>query len=320
MRIVFMGTPGFAVPALRALLDERYQVVGVVTRPDRPRGRGQKIYPCAVKEAALNSNLPVFQPLHLNDPEFILQLEHLSCDVIVVIAFGQILPAAVLHLPRWGCINVHASLLPAYRGAAPIHRAVINGETRTGVTTMLIDEGLDTGDILLQEVLSIQESDTVGTLHDRLSETGARLLVKTLQLLTRGELVLKPQDHSRATYARPLLPEDEVIRWESPARNIFNHVRGMNPWPGAFTFWEGKLLKIWQVEMLRYESLQAGILPGQVRVSGSEDGLVVQAKPGLIAIKELQLQGGKRLPVADFLRGHPVPAGTILAQHGIGDE
>jgi methionyl-tRNA formyltransferase len=313
MRIVFMGTPGFAVPALHALLNEHYQVVGVVTRPDRPRGRGQKTNPCAVKETALNSGLPVFQPLQLNEPEFIRQLEHLSCDVIVVIAFGQILPPAVLSLPRWGCVNVHASLLPEYRGAAPIHRAVINGETRTGVTTMLMDKGLDTGDILLQEILPIQESDTTGALHDRLAGMGAKLLVKTLYLLTGGKLVPQSQDHSRATYAHPLLPEDEVIRWDSPARNIFNHVRGMNPWPGAFTFWEGKLLKIWQVEALKHDSLQAGILPGQVQVSGSDDGLVVQAKPGLVAIKELQLQGGKRLPVADFLRGHPVPAGTILA-------
>jgi methionyl-tRNA formyltransferase len=178
---------------------------------------------------------------------------------------------------------------------------------------MLMDKGLDTGDILLQEILPIQESDTTGALHDRLAGMGAKLLVKTLYLLTGGKLVPQSQDHSRATYAHPLLPEDEVIRWESPARNIFNHVRGMNPWPGAFTFWEGKLLKIWQVEALKHDSLQAGILPGQVQVSGSDDGLVVQAKPGLVAIKELQLQGGKRLPVADFLRGHPVPAGTILA-------
>lgn len=312
MRAVFMGTPFFAIPSLHGLLNGGCQIVGVVTQPDRPRGRGQKTYPSPVKETAVEHGLDIFQPPKLNNPEFIRQLESLSPDVIVVVAFGQILPPAVLYLPRLGCVNVHASLLPAYRGPAPIHRAIINGETKTGVTTMLINEGLDTGDILLQEALPISDDDTVGSLHDRLADLGAGLLVETLAMLARGEIIPQSQDHSGATYARLISLEDEKIKWQTPARDVFNLVRGMDPWPGAFTSWEGKILKIWRVEILSNNSLRPGILPGQVQLSGPEEGLVVQANPGLVAIRELQLQGKKRLPAADFLRGHSIPAGTVL--------
>ncbi|MFA5384885.1 MAG: methionyl-tRNA formyltransferase [Eubacteriales bacterium] len=311
MRVVFMGTPVFAVPCLRALLKEQFQVAGVVTQPDRPKGRGQKYFPCAVKEEAIFNGLDIYQPSNLKDSKFISQMEELSPEVIVVVAFGRILPRVILDLPVMGCINVHASLLPQYRGAAPIHRAIMNGETITGITTMLINESLDTGDILLQEAVPIHKEDNVGTLHDRLASLGAELLVKTLQLLEAKGLSPVPQDYSKATYARIISPEDEVLNWNSPARTIFNHVRGMDPWPGAKTALGEKLLKIWRVEAADFESLKEGALPGQVVVSGPE-GFVVQANPGLVDVKELQLQGGKRLSAVDFLRGRPVRTGTVL--------
>jgi len=311
MRVVFMGTPVFAVPCLRALLKEQFQIAGVVTQPDRPKGRGQKYFPCAVKEEAIFNGLDIYQPSNLKDSKFISQMKELSPEVIVVVAFGRILPRVILDLPVMGCINVHASLLPQYRGAAPIHRAIMNGETITGITTMLINESLDTGDILLQETVPIQKEDNVGTLHDRLASLGAELLVKTLQLLEVKGLAPVPQDHSKATYAHIISPEDEVLNWDSPARTIFNHVRGMDPWPGAKTALGEKLLKIWRVEAADFKSIKEGALPGQVVVSGPE-GFVVQANPGLVDVKELQLQGGKRLSAVDFLRGHPVRTGTVL--------
>ncbi|HAG09935.1 MAG TPA: methionyl-tRNA formyltransferase [Desulfotomaculum sp.] len=311
MRVVFMGTPVFAVPCLKALLKERLQVAGVVTQPDRPKGRGQKYIPSAVKEEAVLNGLDIYQPLNIKDSEFIRLMEELSPEVIVVVAFGRILPKIILDLPLMGCINVHASLLPQYRGAAPIHRAIMNGEKITGITTMLINESLDSGDILLQEAVPIHKEDTVGTLHDRLASLGAQLLVKTLQLMETGDLIPVPQDHSKATYARMISSEDEVLDWNAPATTIFNHVRGMDPWPGAKTSLDEKLLKIWRVEAVENESSKEGTIPGQVVVSGPE-GLVVQANHGLVDVKELQLQGGKRLPAVDFLRGRPVRTGTVL--------
>lgn len=314
MRVVFMGTPQFAVPILEAVVDAGYKVVGVVTQPDRPRGRGRKVAPSPVKEAAINRGLALFQPPRVSAPEFLAALEDLLPDVIAVAAFGQILPPAVLKAPKYGCINVHASLLPRYRGAAPIHRAIINGEKETGITTVFMDEGLDTGDILLQEALPITDEDTAGTLHDRLAQLGARTLVKTLDMLAAGRLKPRPQDHARATYAPALTREDELINWEAGARDVFNQVRGLNPWPGAATIFEGHVLKIWRVEVAAGESLAAGVLPGQVRLADPEDGLIVQAGSGLVLVKELQLQGGRRMSAQDFLRGHPIPVGTVFAR------
>lgn len=314
MRVVFMGTPHFAVPVLEAIVDAGYQVVGVVTRPDRPKGRGWKIHPSPVKEAAVGRGLAVFQPPRLSEPEFLAELDNLLPDVIVVAAYGQILPPAVLHLPKHGCINVHASLLPKYRGAAPIHRAIINGEKETGITTMFMDEGLDTGDILLQEALPITDEDTAGTLHDRLARLGAGMLVKTLDLLAAGMCPRRPQEHALATYAPPLAREDELIAWNAGARAVFNQVRGLNPRPGAATFWDGRVLKIWRAEVAQEESLLAGTLPGQVRAASPGEGLLVQANPGLVRVTELQLQGGRRLSAQDFLRGHPIAVGTIFDQ------
>ncbi|MCL6560292.1 MAG: methionyl-tRNA formyltransferase [Firmicutes bacterium] len=319
MRLVFCGTPQFAVPSLKYLIVQPdFEILSVYTQPDRPRGRGQEVSFSPVKEVAITYGLAVWQPPRLSEREFLVCLEDLLADVIVVAAFGQILPPAVLKLPRYGCINVHASLLPKYRGAAPIHRAIMNGEKETGITTIFMNEGLDTGDILLQQALPITEEDTAGTLHDRLARLGAELLVKTLSLLSSGRLICRQQDHAKATYAPVISRADELIKWDASARSVFNQVRGLNPWPGAATTWKEQLLKIWQVEVAKGESLLTGAMPGQVRVADPEQGLLIQANPGLVLVKELQLQGGKRMYIKEFLRGHPIAVGTILDSSVIG--
>jgi methionyl-tRNA formyltransferase len=313
MRLVFMGTPKFAVPVLEAILKNGHQVIGVVTRPDKPKGRGRMVQSSPVKETAIKNNLVVREPVRLSEADFLTWLEDAQPDVIVVAAFGQILPPVVLKMPKYGCINVHASLLPRYRGAAPIHRAILNGEKETGITIMFMDEGLDTGDILLQEKIAITDMDTAGTLHDRLAGLGAEMLVKTLDLLKKGALGRTPQDHARASYAPVLTRQDELIQWTTGAKNIFNQVRGLSPWPGASTIWNGKLLKIWRVEVSYSESFPAaGFVPGQVKAANAIDGLLVQANPGLVLIRELQLQGGKRMRSEDFLRGHTIEVGTVF--------
>lgn len=308
MRVVFMGTPDFAVPALRALAEADYDVVAVVTQPDRPKGRGKKNTPPPVKETAGALKIPVFQPIKINDPDFISLLQGLHPDVIVVVAFGRILPKDILTIPGYGCINIHASLLPKYRGAAPIHRAVINGDKGTGVTTMYMDEGLDTGDMILCETVPIHDDDNVGAVHDRLAVLGAKLLIKTLGLIRCGHAPRLPQA-GESSYAPMLKAEDELIIWDRPAADINNQIRGMSPWPGARTTLHGKVLKIWRAEL--FEDGGGAVLPGQVISAGSE-GIIVQAGKGRLRIKELQLQGAKRLSCADFLRGTPLPAGMFL--------
>ncbi|WP_027356485.1 methionyl-tRNA formyltransferase [Desulfofundulus thermocisternus] len=312
MRVVFMGTPDFAVPALHALVNAGYPVVGVVTQPDRPRGRGGRIQPPPVKQAALRMGLPVLQPVRVRDDYFIEQLRELKPDIIVVAAYGQILPPSILYLPPRGCVNIHASLLPRYRGAAPIHRAIMNGERETGVTIMLMDEGLDTGDILLQQAVSIEETDNAGVLHDRLALLGAELLLKALQLLKQGNLRRRPQEDSLATYAPPLTREDEIINWERAARDLYNQIRGLDPWPGARTWWEGKVLKVWRVSIKGEGNPVKGVIPGQVVTAGEE--VLVATGKGYLSLQEVQLQGGRRLPIADFLRGHNLVPGTVLGR------
>jgi len=309
MRVVFMGTPDFAVPSLKALVEAGHDVPAVITQPDRPRGRGKKEAPPPVKEAARALSLPVFQPVQVKDPDFVELLRNIAPEVIVVVAYGRILPRDILLLPEYGCINVHASLLPKYRGAAPIHRAVINGEKETGVTTMFMDEGLDTGDMILREVLPIYEEDNVGTVHDRLAAVGAQLLIKTLELVKQGRAPRTPQT-GEASYAPMLTTSDELIKWDKPARDIFNLIRGMDPWPGAHTFLGNKMLKIWRARVLKEENSQAG--PGRVLGAG-RDGIMVGTGRGVLLVTELQLQGGKRMNAADFSRGTPVPAGTVLS-------
>lgn len=313
MQVVFMGTPDFAVPTLEALIKKGHRVLAVVTQPDKPKGRGKQVQPGPVKQAAGKYGLPVLQPASVKTPEFLATLQELKPEVMVVVAYGKILPRAVLALPPYGCINVHASLLPGYRGAAPIHWAVMNGETRTGVTTMLMDAGMDTGDVLLKGELIIGPEDNVGTVHDRLARLGADLLVQTLDLAAGGKLSRTPQDHRQATYASLLKKEHEKIDWARSARAIHDHVRGMDPWPGAYTICDGRVLKIWQTRLIREQSLAKGV-PGEILSVQPDQGLVVQTGSGQLLISELQLQGSKRMDTISFLRGKKVLPGTLLGK------
>lgn len=309
MRVVYMGTPDFAAPALKAIIEAGHEVPAVITQPDRPRGRGKKETPPPVKTVARSLNIPVFQPLRLKDPDFLDILRGLSPEIIVVAAYGRILPAEILYLPRYGCVNAHASLLPKYRGAAPIHWAIIKGEKETGITTMHIDEGLDTGDMILRQSTPIGEEDNVGSVHDRLAVLGAGLMVETLRLLERGEAPRESQT-GISSYAPAIKAEDEIINWGSPARDIINLIRGMDPWPGARTYLGGQVLKVWRATIMD-ESSPVG--PGVV-MSGAHDGIIIGTGRGLIRLDELQLQGGRRLKAADFARGRPVPGGSILGK------
>jgi methionyl-tRNA formyltransferase len=304
-----MGTPDFAVPSLRALVESEFRVLRVVTQPDRPRGRGNKLTPGPVKAYALKQGLGILQPARIRDQVFVDLIRELDPDFIVVVAFGRILPRVVLEIPRLGCVNVHASLLPRFRGAAPVHWAVMNGEPETGVTTMLMDEGLDTGDILLQEKTVIGPDDNAGVVHDRLAELGASLLVRTLDRMTAGELVPRPQDETRATYAPPLRREHEVIDWTRPAEQIKNQVRGLDPWPGAHTVLDGRVLKVWRAEIAGDRD---GGRPGQVLRADPVHGLVVGTGAGAVRLLEVQPAGRRRIRAEDFLRGCPLPPGKAF--------
>lgn len=311
MNIVYMGTPDFAVPSLAIIIQSQHQVVGVITQPDRPKGRGQRLKPPPVKILAEKHNIPVHQPEKIRTPAFLSLLEKLKPDLIVVVAYGKILPKAILTLPAQGCVNVHASLLPKYRGAAPIHWAVINGEQQTGITTIYMDEGLDTGDIILCNPLAIEADHTVGEVHDRLAVLGAKVLVETLAAIAGGHAPRKPQNHSQATDAPLLRREHEVINWQHPATTIKNQIRGMNPWPGTFTKLAGEVLKVWQAEVVSDYKETGTEQPGTV-VSTDNNCLVVQTGAGLISLLELQLQGKKRLPASEFLRGKTVSVGVCF--------
>lgn len=306
LRIVFMGTPAFACPTLQTLIDRRENVVAVVTQPDRPKGRGQKLAPPPVKELAESHGIQVFQPLKVRAPEFISLMTELAPDLIVVVAFGQILPKGLLDIPRFGCINVHASLLPAYRGAAPINWCIINGEPETGVTTMQMDVGLDTGDMLLKKTIPISPDEDAQALHDRLAPLGAAALAETIDLLAAGNLVPEKQDDARSTYAPMLKKEDGRVDWEREPLAVKNLVRGVTPWPGAFTWLDGRLLKI-----LRVAIGSGSGLPGTILSTG-RDGIEVACRTGSILIEELQLEGKKRLSARDFLAGYPIAPGSIL--------
>lgn len=312
MRVVFMGTPDFAVPSLRVLLQKRFNVVAVITQPDRPGGRGKKIISPPVKVEALKSNLRVLQPEKIRNPEFIETLKGIRPDIIVVAAFGQILPAEILYIPPFGCINVHASLLPAYRGSAPIHRVVINGERETGITIMKMDTGLDTGDIILQDKITIDPEDTVGIVHDRLASLGGQLLIKAIEQITSGLTQLVSQDDAFASYADMLTREDEIIQWRCDAQSIKNQVRGLNPWPGARTYLEDKLIKVWRVTVSENFDCNKGE-PGQVLKADHNHGILVCTGEGAISINELQLQGKKKMLAQQFLRGNSLIPGTMFS-------
>ncbi len=307
LRIIFMGTPDFAVPALQALRGSPHRVVQVVTQPDRPRGRGRQAAAPPVKTAALEMGLPVVQPESIRDPEFLQAVRTLAPDLLVVVAFGQILKPALLETPRLGAVNIHASLLPKYRGAAPIQWAIINGERQTGVTTMFMDAGLDTGDMLLRHSEPILPEDTAGTLHDRLAVSGAELLLETLDRLER--LAPIPQKDEESSYAPLLTKADGHISWDRPAEAIDWRVRGVSPWPGAFTFIQDRRVKLFRTLPLEDP---ASAPPGTV-VPGFPDELRVATGRGVLSLLELQGASGRRLPVADFLRGFPVTPGTVLS-------
>ena len=309
LRVLFLGTPVFALPSLHALA-EVTTLVGVVTQPDRPAGRGRKPVAPPVAAAARALGVPVLQPERLRSASTVEALAHLSPDLIVTVAYGRIIPAAVLALPPRGCINLHPSLLPAYRGASPIERAVADGATATGVTIMYLTEEIDAGDIILQREIAIGPEEAAGELEDRLAREGATLLVEAVRLIARGEAPRRPQDHSRAAYVGRLSKADGQVDWNRPAPHLVNHVRAMNPWPSAYTVWRGGLLKIWRA---RVAGGAGGGPPGLVLAAG-EDGITVAAGEGALVLLEVQAEGGRRLPAGEFLRGHPIRPGDRLGE------
>ena len=300
VRIVFMGTAEFAVPSLQALHKAGHEIICVVTQPDRPKGRGQKMGFSPVKEAACALNLPVFQPERIKAPDAVEYLKSLKADLFVVVAYGQILSRELLDLPPKGCINVHASLLPKYRGAAPIHWAIINGEKETGVTIMFMDEALDSGDIIEQRKVAIEPDYNVGILHDILAELGAQALADSLQKLDNKQLQVVPQDSSQATYAPQLKKEHELIKWEKTAPEVFNHIRGMNPWPGTYTIYDSKILKVLKAKMANFDK---AFEPGTV-LAVAPEGIYVQCGEGSVLLKELKPEGKKAMTAVAFCRGH----------------
>ena len=306
--IIFMGTPQFAVPALKALHKNDQDIALVVTQPDRPKGRGRKLTPSPVKETAMNLGYSVIQPSSVRTTEFSNCIEKHAPDFIVVVAFGHIIPKNILTIPEIGAINIHASLLPKYRGPAPIQWAIINEEKETGVTTMLMDEGMDTGDILLSSDLKISPDDTSDTLHDRLADLGADLLIQTLNAFETGDINPVSQDHSQATYAPMLKKNDGRMNWERSADALEAFIRGMTPWPGAFTFHGKKRLKIFRAKPIVMDTEAS---PGTV-IKGFPDELWIATGKGVLSIMEVQGESGKRLLIKDFLRGYKLPPGTHL--------
>lgn len=302
-----MGTPEFAVPTLQALIDH-HEVIGVVTQPDKQRGRGKKVQFPPVKEKAVEYNIPVYQPVRAKEEAFIETLRQLNPDVIVVVAYGQILPESILNIPKYGCINVHGSLLPKYRGAAPIQWAVLDGEEKTGITTMFMEKGLDTGDMLDKVEVVLDPKETAGTLHDKLMEAGADLLLETLKKLEAGTAVRTKQDDSKSCYAKMLSKEMGKIDFTKSANEIERLIRGMNPWPSAYTSMSGKTMKIWDADVVEYQGNEK---PGTI-VDVTKDSILVATGENALALKEIQLAGKKRMQVQAFLLGRSVEKGIVL--------
>ena len=305
-RIIFMGTPDFACPTLQTLLDRKEDVVAVFTQPDRPKGRGHKLLPTPVKELAISHSIPVYQPLKVRAPEVIEQIRELKPDIIIVIAFGQILPKALLDIPAQGCVNVHASLLPRYRGAAPLNWCIVNGETETGVTTMLMDVGLDTGPMLMKKIAPIGPDEEITSLYNRMAILGAELLGETLDALYEGLISPEPQDDSLTCYAPLIKKEDGLIDWSRPASEIHNRIRGLAAWPGAYTTLDSEPLKIHRA-FISSGSGTAGTV-----LAVDKNGIVVACGDGALAIAELQTAGSKKMDVASFIAGHPLQIGLKL--------
>ena len=301
-----MGTPEFAVPSLEMLL-KHHEVVAVVTQPDKPKGRGKKLMFSPVKEKALQAGIEVLQPEKVKEKEFIEILKNYHADLIAVTAFGQILPEEILNMPKYGCINVHGSLLPKYRGAAPLQWAVINGEKETGVTTMYMAKGMDTGDMLLKEKIEVSSQDTYGSIHDKLCVIGAELLLKTIEGLEKGTLQRIPQQEEQATYASMLTKESGHIDWSKKCDEIICLIHGLDPVPTAYTIYEGEVLKVWQAEKIQQPTGKIGEI-----TAITKKGFVVTAGDGSILVTEVQAKGKKRMGTDAYLRGHSIAIGTIL--------
>jgi len=315
LRIIYAGTPEFAVPALQALLAAGHQIVAVYTQPDRPAGRGRRLAQSAVKQAALAQRLPVEQPPSLRDPAAVERMQAHAADMLVVAAYGLLLPPAVLALPRLGCVNIHASLLPRWRGAAPIQRAILAGDTHTGITIMRMDAGLDTGPMLLERSLAIATDDTAASLHDRLAVLGAHALLDAVPGIAAGSLVPRPQPHEGVTHAAKIHKQEAAIDWRAPARQLERQVRAFNPWPVAQTYWNERQLRIWGATVLDGRDTMSsgaslGALPGQV-VAVDAHGLQVATGDGVLALTRIQLAGGKAMAAGDFANAHRILGASL---------
>ena len=305
MKIIYMGTPDFSVAPLEAILQAGHEVTAVVTQPDKQKGRGKEVQMTPVKECALKHGIPVLQPVKIKEPEAVAELKKYPADIFVVAAFGQLLTEEILNMPKFGCINIHASLLPAYRGAAPIQRVIINGEEKTGVTIQQMAKGLDTGDMLLKKEISIDPKETGGSLHDKLTAAGAELIVEALSKIEKGEVVPEKQDDALSCYAKKLDKAMGLIDFDQNAVSIERLIRGLNPWPSAYTLYKGKTLKIWEADVVPLEKKEE---PGTV-VFVAKDFFDIATKEGALRVKSLQLEGKKKVAVKDFLLGYEIVCG-----------
>lgn len=310
MKIIYMGTPDFAVAPLEAIIKAGHEVSAVVTQPDKQKGRGKEVQMTPVKQCALKHGIPILQPVKIREQEAVEELKKYPADLFVVAAFGQLLSEEILSMPRFGCVNIHASLLPAYRGAAPIQWVILNGETRTGVTIQQMAKGLDTGDMLLKKTVEIDEKETGASLHDKLMLTGAELIVEVLPKIEKGELIPEKQDESKASYYGRLTKSMGLIDWNQDAVSIERLIRGLNSWPSAYTCYKGKTLKIWDGEVIPGKAKEA---PGTV-TQVSKDSFTVAAGEGSIRVTSLQLEGKRKVPAKDFLLGYEVVCGLHLGE------
>lgn len=314
LKVLFMGTPDFAVPTLRMLIEQQYALQAVITQPDRAKGRGKQIVAPPIKRLAEQYQIPVLQPEKVRTKAMVQTLREFTPDLIVVVAYGQILPETILQIPAHGCINVHASLLPKYRGAAPIHWAIMRGETETGITTMFMDKGMDTGDMLVQHAMPIQEDDTAGTLHEKLAELGAETLLETLTQLEAGDLQRLPQNHDAATYAPMLKKEDGKIDWQEHALTIIRKVRGLDPWPGAYTSYQGRIVKLLQVQPETCPTHNISTIPGAIIDIDKLSGPLIKTGDGCIRILRIQPQNKSPMACSDFCRGYRLEIGDVLGE------
>lgn len=309
MRAIFMGTPDIAAEVLRSLVASKHEIIAVVTQPDRPKGRGKEVMKTPVKEVAEEHGIPVLQPEKVKAPDSVAALKALQPDIILVAAFGQILSKEILELPRYGCINVHASLLPEYRGAAPIQWCILDGKEKTGITIMRMDEGLDTGDMILVKEIAIEQEETGGSLHDKLAAAGGPLLLEAMEQIEQNTAVYTKQDDSKFTYAKMLKKEMGKLDFNRSAEELERTIRGLNPWPSAYTFWNGKTLKLWKAEVC-YDKFDA--CPTGTVVSVEAGKLWIMTGKGILRVTELQTEGKRRMTTEEFLRGYKLEPGTVL--------